>query len=175
MTAASKIVAAHSGDPVRGALAAVCVASLAVLAGAFVAQYAFGIEPCILCLYQRIPWGIAAVSSVLALVLPLTSGTRRRIALAVAVVLLGGAALGLYSVGVEQHWWASAVGCGGGPVDNISVEELTTTLAKPSTLRPCDQVDWQLFGLSLAGFNTLGSLVVGGGLFARIIRGRSHP
>ncbi|MGZ9105635.1 MAG: disulfide bond formation protein B, partial [Rhodoplanes sp.] len=40
-------------DP-RRLLLAILVISLAALASAFAGQYLFGLEPCVLCLYQRV-------------------------------------------------------------------------------------------------------------------------
>jgi disulfide bond formation protein DsbB len=73
-------------------------------------------------------------------------------------------------VGVEEHWWASAVpGCDPETVsfldDRMTPEELQAALAaKPP--KPCDEVDWRLFGLSLAGLNTIGSLALAAATFA---------
>ena len=61
--------------------------------------------------------------------------------------------MAFFHVGVQQHWWSSVAGCGGVPVSGMSVEDLSATaLAHPP--KPCDVVDWRLFGLSLAGWNT---------------------
>ena len=37
----------------------ILAASAGALASAFVAQYVFGLEPCVLCIYQRWPFAIA--------------------------------------------------------------------------------------------------------------------
>ena len=49
--------------------ALILAASVAVLAGAFLFQYAGGLTPCVLCIYQRYPYGAAIALSALALVL----------------------------------------------------------------------------------------------------------
>lgn len=143
-------------DP-RTPLALVLAAAVAALVTAFAGQYLFGLEPCILCLYERVPWAAAAGIAVLGL-----AGRRRRWRLAAlgvcGVVFAAGAALAFYHVGVEAHWWASAAGCEGGAVGTFSIDDLSPqALAQP--LKPCDRVDFRLFGLSLAGWNVLLSAV----------------
>ena len=38
-------------------------ASVAALAAAFASQYIGGLEPCVLCLYQRVPYGAVIILS----------------------------------------------------------------------------------------------------------------
>ena len=44
--------------------------SLGALVMALIGQYAFGLEPCILCLYERVPWAAAAVVAAIGLSAP---------------------------------------------------------------------------------------------------------
>ncbi|MBK8173960.1 MAG: disulfide bond formation protein B [Rhodospirillales bacterium] len=141
-----------------GILAIVLLASLAGLVAAFAGQYVFGLQPCILCLYERLPWALAAVTSAVALAGRTGIGPRLPIVLCAAVFGIG-SALAFFHVGVEQHWWGSIAGCSGGPVSGLGLQDLSAAaLAEP--IRPCDQVDWRLFGLSLAGYNAIVSMVL---------------
>ena len=147
------------GTSPRGLLAVVLAASLAALAVAYTAQYAFGLAPCVLCLYQRIPYAVAGGLAGFGLVA--VSSDRVLIATVAASGLLFaiGAAIALYHVGVERHWWASVAACGGSLPTALTVEELRARLAvKPPV--PCDRVAWSLFGLSMAGYNAIASLVL---------------
>jgi disulfide bond formation protein DsbB len=140
-------------------LAAILAASLTALAAAFAGQYLFGLEPCILCLWQRVPFAASAIVAGFGLlVLKQREQSMLLIAL-VALIFASGAALAFFHVGVQQHWWSSVSGCGGIPVSGMSVEDLTAT-ALAGSPTPCDVVDWQLFGLSLAGWNTVASAVL---------------
>ncbi len=133
--------------------------SATALANAYIAEYAFGLEPCILCLYQRVPYAVAGVLGLAAL-----TGPRARVrAVAVAGgVFLVGAVLAFYHVGVEQHWWASVAACGGaGGEEPATVNELRQMLARGSPVKACDEVDWTLFGLSMATYNVGVSLALG--------------
>ncbi len=125
--------------------------SVAALANAYTAEYVFGLEPCILCLYQRIPYAIAGVLGGAALFRP---SLRFRAVAVAGVVFLAGAALAFYHVGVEQHWWVSAASCGAGGGDGpATVDELRRLLMQAKPVKACDQVDWTLFGLSMATYN----------------------
>jgi len=146
---------APASDPARPVLFVILGVSLAALAGAFAGQYVFGLEPCVLCLWQRLPFAITALLAALAL--GRWAEGRRPLAIGIAAaVFAAGAALAFYHVGVQQHWWQSVAGCGGGPVSGMTIDDLTAAaLAHPP--KPCDVIDWQFLGLSLAGWNTLTS------------------
>ncbi len=47
----------------------ILLASLAVLSAAFAFQYIGGLDPCILCIYQRFPYGVTIGLGAIALVL----------------------------------------------------------------------------------------------------------
>ena len=151
---------------------AIVLACLGALAFAYIGQYGFGLEPCILCLYERVPYALAAGVALLAAVLPVSAVARAMLVAICGIILLGGAALAFYHVGVEQHWWAAITGCGGQPALGFTVEDLQASLHGPA-LKPCDQVDWRLFGISLAGYNGLLSItlaigsIIGAGIMKR--------
>jgi disulfide bond formation protein DsbB len=134
-------------------LALALVAAL-LLATVLALQHLAGLAPCPLCVWQRYPH-LAVV--VLGLI-----GWRwqaRPMLGVIAPVLLGGAGLAAHHVGVEQGWWALPAGCAAGQGAS-SVEELREMLAEAPPA--CDQVSFTFAGLSLAGWNLLGSLVLAG-------------
>lgn len=134
----------------------VFLASVGSLAIAFAGEHLFGLEPCILCLYERVPYAVAAVLAGMALATPADGAWRIRLMALAALVFLVGAGLAFYHVGVEQHWWRSVAGCEGSLM--TGVEDLRGLGA--SDLKPCDRVDWRLFGLSLAAYNVIVSLAL---------------
>lgn len=150
----------------------ILVAGAAALATAFIAEHVFGLQPCALCLYQR--WVYAAAGALGLAGLWVPAGALRWVVAAIGAVLLGGAGLAFYHVGVEQHWWAQTAACAG-TVDltGLTVDQLRNALEAPPP-RPCDEVDWTLFGISLAGFNVLASLSLAAACFLGMGRlGRS--
>lgn len=144
------------------ALAALVVAGcLAALAFALVVQYGFGLRPCVLCLTERAPFAIAAVLALSALwgARGGRGGERPLFLLGLAgIVLAVNAGLAVYHVGVEHHWWASAV-CGGEPAAGaLSIGDLTAALSHPAEVR-CDTPAWEWHGVTLATLNIFYSAV----------------
>ena len=129
--------------------------SAALLLGAFAFQ-ALGYAPCKLCLWQRWPHAAALLIAAVALVVgPLALAWLG--ALAVAVT----AGIGGYHVGVEQGWWAGPTSCSGagGGLAGLSGADLLSTDG-PSDVVMCDEIAWQLLGISMAGWNAILSLVL---------------
>jgi disulfide bond formation protein DsbB len=137
----------------------VLAASLIVLGTALLSQYWGGLVPCELCLLQRWPWRVAIVAAALMWLagerIPLTAA-----ALILALVFFVNAGLGFYHVGVEQHWFAGPSTCSASSgLTATTIEELRRQLeATPMVM--CDQVQWSLFGVSLAGWNVVASLAL---------------
>ena len=129
--------------------------SALMLAGAFAFQYLGGLAPCHLCLLQRWPHAAAALIGVLALLIP-----GRLLPLAGALAALTTAGLGAYHSGVERHWWPGPNTCTSGDISQLSVRDLTDQLLANTTVIQCDQVAWAMWGLSMASWNMLGSLVL---------------
>lgn len=140
--------------------ALVLLASAVSLATAFVGEHVFGLDPCILCLYERVPYALAAVLAGATLFLASTTRWRRLLLGLAAGVFACGAALAFYHVGVEEHWWVSITACGGELPTGSQGDDLRNL--SPGDLKPCDRVDWRLFGISLAGYNALASLAFAG-------------
>lgn len=124
------------------------------LAAAYTAEYGFGLLPCILCLYQRIPF---AIGIILGLGVLLVSKAKK---FGLSVVLLGlsgvtflaNSALAFYHSGVERKWWLGFEGCGAPDISGLSPEEIMEALSKIPAVR-CDEIPWEMFGLSMANYN----------------------
>jgi disulfide bond formation protein DsbB len=132
----------------------ILLTSLAALAGAFAFQYIGGLEPCILCIYQRFPYGATIGLGAIALVLAHRGrrGTLPWLLGLSAIAFAGGGAIAAYHVGVEQHWWRGTAACGAGGVVATTIEELRRQIMDAPIVR-CDEVPWSLFGVSMAGYN----------------------
>lgn len=140
-------------------------ASTAMLGGAWAFQIFGGLQPCPLCLYQRWPYWIVIAGAGLALLAGRRLAPAGRAAFAglCGAVFLAGAGVAGFHVGVEQHWWEGLSTCGSGGLDdpNMSIAELKAKLFATPLVR-CDDVPWSLFGISLAGYNLIASLVLAG-------------
>ena len=143
---------------------AILAFSAAALGVAYVADYGFGLRPCSLCQYQRVAYAVAGVLAVFAVALPVGGRAMTLVVAACGAAFLAGAGIAFYHVGVEQHWWAQTAACAAAAAPdfgNLTVEALQNQLSAP-TVKPCDEVDWTLFGISLAGYNTGVSLLLAG-------------
>lgn len=135
------------------------VGTLGVIGTALGFQYIGGLQPCALCLDQRIPYYFALGATPVAIWAATQNKTRllnSSLGLIALVYVIGGT-IGIYHAGVEWSFWAGPSGCSAGGIDNsTSVEALMQSLNTASIIR-CDEAPWRLFGLSMAGYNALAS------------------
>ena len=69
------------------------------------------------------------------------------------------AAVGAYHVGVEQGWWEGPTTCTSGAIDGLSTDALLDQIMGAPLIR-CDEIAWQMLGLSMAGWNAVLSLTL---------------
>ncbi len=132
--------------------------SVIALAGAFISQYVFGLEPCILCIYQRYPYAVAIGLGIIGLILANRSPLLSSIPVFLSAIAFGvNAGIAFHHVGVEQHWWTTSAGCDVNFADAASDPSslLEQMLAKPAVA--CDEIPWAdpFFDISMAGYNTI--------------------
>lgn len=145
----------RANDPgLARALAALVPAAL--LAGAYVSQYAFGLFPCEMCWWQRYPHFAALALGLAAFVL---KPARIWTALAGLAILTSGL-IGGFHAGVEYGWWEGITACTA-PASGVDVLDFNA-----APLIRCDVAPWTLFGISLAGFNFLISSLSGAAIVA---------
>lgn len=146
----------------RMAALMVLASSVAILLGAFAFQYIGGLQPCILCWWQRYPYMATIVLSLAAAAIAPTRPPLAGVLLGLsAVVFLIGAGIAAFHVGVEQKWWTGTAECGANFGPAGTVDELRRRLLAQPVVR-CDEVAWSLFGISMAGYNFLLSLALAG-------------
>ncbi len=126
----------------------------ALLGGAYISQYVFGLFPCEMCWWQRWPHFAALVLALLSFAVP---PRRVWIAIAAGGILTSGL-IGVFHAGVEYGLWEGLTSCaqpsiGGG-------DALEAIFSQP--IIRCDVAPWTLLGISLAGFNAIFS--IGGAL-----------
>lgn len=133
--------------------------SFAILAAAFGFQYLAGLAPCQLCLWQRWPHAAAIVIGLLALLV--TKGALSRLLpLLGALAALTTAGIGAFHVGVEQKWWQGLASCTAGSIEGISTADLLNPDVNVGAVVRCDEIAWQMFGLSMAGWNVVLSILL---------------
>lgn len=138
---------------------AVMAVSLSALATAFASEVWGGFEPCILCYYQRYAYGIAFAIGLASLALSRWPAIARFGVALAGLAFLGGASIAAYHVGVEQLWWRGTAECHAPVFDpTLSLDQLGEAMLNTRFV-PCDRIPWSLFGISIAGYNALASLV----------------
>jgi disulfide bond formation protein DsbB len=132
---------------------------LATILGAWGSQILGGLVPCDLCLEQRLAyyWGLP----LLALILLLWDRLPGKL---LALGLLLGAAtfvwstwMAVYHAGVEMKLWAGPSACTG-VGGEISFSDLTNINA--TRVVPCDAIQFEFLGITLAGYNALISVAI---------------
>lgn len=137
-----------------GGLAA--AGSLGLLLGAFAFQHIGGLAPCPICLWQRWPHAAAIVLGGLLLIFP------ARIVYALGALAAGATGgIGIYHTGIERKWWPGPDSCTGS-ADSLSglsgSDLLNMDTAAPLVM--CDQVAWELLGLSMPSWNAVASFAL---------------
>ncbi|OWJ57615.1 hypothetical protein BWR60_34120 [Inquilinus limosus] len=128
-----------------------------VLGTVLASQYLGGLQPCELCLYQRWPWGAAIVLGLLAAVI---RPARRVLVLLAGLVILLGGLLAVYHAGVEYGWFPGFTSCTSAISAGGSVATLRDQLLNAPVVR-CDVPGFVLFGISMAGYNAILSVIAG--------------
>jgi len=146
---------AHAKPASTGQLL-VIFAALFTLGGAWYLQVFAGLFPCPLCLEQRIPWyiafGIAAAALIIPYLAPHATGWRLWALLPNAGLMLWGAYKAGEHVGVEKGWWGSSCTLPSSDGAPLSIEEMMAQGEGDNTV-PCDAIQWEMFGITLAQLN----------------------
>lgn len=130
--------------------------------GAWIFQYGLGYAPCTLCYWQRhahkIVIGVALTAIFAQIFLPSGSiNTVFRWLLVLA--FLGSASVAFFHVGVEFLWWEGPQACATGTPQLGGALDILGDLDKKMKPPACKDVAWSLFGISMAGYNMLASLL----------------
>lgn len=128
--------------------------SIALLMAAFAFQHLGGLPPCKMCIWQRWPHVAAIALGSIALVIP-----ARGLAWLGMIAALVTAGIGGYHTGVERGWWEGPSTCSAGDTSGLTVDQLMDQILNAPLVR-CDEVAWQMFGLSMASWNMLASLAL---------------
>ena len=155
----------------RHASALMLLAVCCTLGGAWFIQLVLGVQPCPLCLEQRLPY-YASLPLLVNLIMQLRHDkpyVARTSALWVIILIAFATAgsLGAYHAGVEWGLWKGPSDCTG-DFKPAGLDQLMAQLNTVKVIR-CDAVAMRIFGLSLAAWNALiaGSLVMFGAISLR--------
>lgn len=154
----------------RAANAAGFVACAALLAYAYYAQLVLRLEPCPLCIFQRV--GVFATALVFALAaLHDPKGFGRRVyAALLAVTTLATAGVAVRQLYIQSLPPGSVPACGASLDFMLKVFPLTDVIRKVLTgSGECARIDWRFLGLAMPAWVLIAALALGGwGLWANL-------
>ena len=124
------------------------------LFAALYVEYILGFKPCILCIYQRIPYAIAILISLIGFFI----GNRNILLIILGLTFFAGILLSGYHVSIEKGFIEPMFSCTGENIKALEKEEILKSL---NNIQPdCRDVDFSIFGVSLATLNFIISFVL---------------
>ena len=132
----------------------VFIISLLSLLIALYIEFFLGYQPCKLCIYQRIPYLIAIFITFLGI-----NYSKNLIWLyALLIIFFSSLLLSGYHLGIEQEIFKEFSGCTVNSINITDKNELLKLLN--SDVKSCKNIDFTIFGLSLAAINFLLSFFI---------------
>ena len=122
-----------------------------LLGGALFSQYVGGLYPCEMCYWQRWPHAAAILLAIGAYLSASNPKRSRTLVMLAALAVAVSGAIGVFHAGVEMGWWEGITQC-----TATGATSLQDIMNVP--LVRCDQVQWELLGVSMAGWNATISL-----------------
>ncbi len=140
-----------------------CAACLAMLGYALYAQHGLGLEPCPLCMFQRVGVGMLGVAFLVAgLHAPASRGGARFYAVLIGLVAAFPAYVAGRHVYIQSLPEGSVPSCGATLDYMLEVFPLFEVVRKVLTGGgECAKIDWSLLGLSMPGWVLVAVVVLG--------------
>lgn len=133
---------------------AMIAAGVAAFIGVYLTETYFGAHPCILCLYQRVPYGAALAFGILALGFRRNASVVRALFWLCAVVFFVNVGIAFFHTGVELHWWAGTDECAVNPAV-LADPEAARKMLLAAPVASCDKINFTFLGFTLANWNVL--------------------
>ncbi len=125
-----------------------------MLATALVGQYVFGLHPCDLCIYQRIPYAAIIAIGVVGGLLVKSQKIRYALVIICALLFLLDASIAGYHTGVELGVFKGPTACSSNSSGEKTLEELRAEIMN-APLVTCAQAMIYVLGLSMAAWNMI--------------------
>ena len=126
------------------------------LISVFIIEFVLDHEPCKLCIYQRIPYviSILLISTILFL-----KKYKKIILFLLFIIFVVSSILAFYHFGIEQGFFNESMLCeSNNNLETLNKEELLKQLKQTNI--SCKNVNFRIFGLSLATINTIFSIAL---------------
>ena len=130
--------------------------SIFSLGSAYFIEYILDHQPCNLCLIERLPYFLAIIIIFLGLSL---NRFEKFTFISLSLIFASASILSLYHVGIEQGFFKESLVCiSNDEINSLDKEDLLKKFQK--TTVSCKDVEFTLFGLSLATINVIISLIL---------------
>ena len=140
----------------KTALNIILFISIFVLISAYFVEYILGYKPCNLCLIERLPYFFAII--IISLYLTINR-FEKLILVFLGLIFASGTILSFYHFGIEQGFFKESLVCiSNDEINSLVKEDLIKELQKKVV--SCKDVQFTLFGLSLATINTIISFIL---------------
>jgi disulfide bond formation protein DsbB len=143
-------------DPLVLAKALALLVPAALLAAAFGSEIWGGLYPCEMCWWQRYAHMAGLAFAIVAIGAGGMPDRGRSFVWLAALAILASGAIGVYHAGVELDYFVGFTQCTA-PMGGGSTEDILKAVLDAPMVR-CDEVQWSLFGISMAGWNAILSL-----------------
>ena len=133
--------------------------SMTMILFALISEYVFGFTPCSLCMIQRYPHILVAITSIWLVFFSthnLFMYPLNTLVMAFSIILAS------YHVGVEQGIFQGPQSCSSYNLSSVSdkrAEALLIDILNTSVVR-CNEVTWSFMGLSMASWNLIMSIAL---------------
>ena len=130
--------------------------SIFALGSAYFIEYILDYKPCNLCLFERLPYFLAIIIILLGLSF---NRFEKFIFIFLGLIFASGTILSFYHFGIEQGFFKESLVCvSNNEINILNKEDLLKDFQK--TIISCKDVEFTLFGLSLATINVIISLIL---------------
>ena len=128
--------------------------SIISLLGAVYIEFILNQNPCKLCIYQRVPY----IISIFVCFLGFTSQRKIHWLFFLILVFISSSFLSGYHVGIENNIFSEFSGCSNTNTDLIDKTDIIKSLN--NNLPSCKEVNFKIFGFSLATINLFISILI---------------
>ena len=137
-------------------LSVILLICIFALISAYFVEYILGYKPCNLCLIERLPYFFAIIIIFISLII---NRFEKFVLIFLGLIFASGAILSFYHFGIEQGFFKESLVCiSNNEINNMAKEDLIKELQKKVV--SCKDVQFALFGISLATINTIISFML---------------
>ena len=130
------------------------LSSSLALVFAYVGQYIFSLDPCVLCLYQRKPFFAVIIISACFLFIKNLKKYQSLASIIAILLIIFNIFLASYHVGVEKKIFAGPTTCSSSEILPDNLEALRVMIERTASVR-CDEPAFVFDYISMAGWNVI--------------------